>query len=344
MQSFSFPSTACDLGAFLGGTVVGDQAAPVRRVAAIQGAGEGDLTYFADRKYGESLNALKGAVVLTHPDLARRDIPVTYVLVDEPKVSFARLIKTLGGERLPAGQSPLAHVDPTAKIAASATIAPFAYVGAGAVIGERVRIFPHVYIGRDVEIGDDTEIHPSASVLAGVRLGARVKIFSGTVLGSDGFGLIQSALTDSPEEMPQIGTVVVEEGVRIGAKCTIDRGTLGETVIGAFTKIDDQVHIAHNVRIGRGCVICGQVGIAGSVVLDDGVVVGGGAGISNGLYIGKGVRLGARAGVGTDIREPGDYILAPAMKSDHARRVVRYYLKLPEIWKRLKELEKEKTP
>ncbi|HBK09553.1 MAG TPA: UDP-3-O-(3-hydroxymyristoyl)glucosamine N-acyltransferase [Acetobacteraceae bacterium] len=291
--------------------------APPRRlmlyqIAPLATATAEDVTFcLNNRKYLPALAATKAGAVIVHADM-RANVPETAVAIiaPDPLVAWARVAE-LFHPRPPS--SPGIH--PTAVIAASARIDPTAEIGPLAVIGENVtigprgRIGPLVVIGDGVEIGRDVRIGPHASVTHAL-LGDRVYIYPGVRIGQDGFGF---AITpEGFHTIPQLGRVVIENDVEIGANTTVDRGALEDTVIGAGTRIDNLVQIAHNVRIGRACVIVAQVGISGSAVLEDQVVLAGQAGVAGHLRIGKGSRIGAQSGVMADVPPRSEMVGAPA--------------------------------
>lgn len=341
MEDLQFPTTAADLGRFLGAVeIVGDESVPVERLSPLQSAGVGSLAFFANRKYAEFLPRIRGAVVLTSRELVVPDLPVTYLVVANPQSAFATVARRFSLRPSWHGVSPKAEVSETALIGEGACVGPFAFVGDRAVVGSGTVIYPHAFVGADVVLGSDCQIHPQVTLLDRVRIGDRVKIFAGSVLGSDGFGLMASAGGAlRHDEMPQIGTVVIEDDVRIGAKCTIDRGTVGETRVGQGSKIDDQVHIGHNVKIGKNVILCAQVGLGGSVVLEDEVILGGQVGLGHGVHVGKGAALGGQSGSSVDLEGGQVYNLTPAVPVRESMRINRYTRKLPDIWRRLKEIE-----
>jgi UDP-3-O-[3-hydroxymyristoyl] glucosamine N-acyltransferase len=336
-MEFDLPTTAAALGRIFKGAVVGDGSALVTSLAPLSQAGSGTLSYCANKKYGALLNQIKGAILLTSQDLVRPELPLTYIVVSNPQEAFARVAKQFSLQANWEGVSPQAVVHPTAVLAHGVKIGPFAVVGESASIGRDSILYPFVYVGAGVSIGEHCELHPQVTILDRVRIGHRVKIFSGSVLGSDGFGLVTTE--QGITEMPQIGTVVIEDDVRIGAHCSIDRGTLGETRVGANSKLDDQVHVGHNCRIGRNCVLCGQVGLSGSVVLEDNVVLGGQVGIADHVIVGAKARLAGQSGTSSHLRGGEDYFGSPATPIKESFKILRQIRKLPELASRLKRLE-----
>src|SRR5438132_1269494 len=226
----------------------------------------------------------------------------------------------------------LAHVDPSASVGAYAVVEPKAVLGAG------VRVGPFVYVGRGAEVGAETILHARVVVLDRVRIGRRVIVHAGAVLGADGFGYAPDA--GRYRKIPQIGGVVIEDDVEIGANTTIDRSTVGDTVIGRGTKIDNLVQIAHNVHVGADSIIAAQSGVAGSSRLGRGVVLGGQVGVADHVTIADGVVVAAQAGVIGDLREAGTYLGTPARPVGETRRVWAVTVKLPELARRVRELER----
>lgn len=290
--------------------------APPRRlmlsgIAPLQTATEEQVSFLDNRKYAAALDATQAGAVIVHPDMVARVPPHAVAIVtDEPYLAWAR-VAALFFPPPPAtpGRHPSAVIDPTARIDPSAEIGALAVIGAAVEIGPRCRIGPLAMIGDGVVMGRDCRIGAQASVSHSV-LGDRVCLFPGVRVGQDGFGFAVGA--EGFVSVPQIGRVVIENDVEVGANSTIDRGSLHDTVIGAGTRIDNLVMIAHNVRIGRACVIVAQVGISGSTVLEDQVVLAGQSGVTGHLRVGRGARVGAQAGVMADVPAGAEMVGSPA--------------------------------
>jgi UDP-3-O-[3-hydroxymyristoyl] glucosamine N-acyltransferase len=232
----------------------------------------------------------------------------TLITCDNPRLAFARVGRSLAAPPPAiAGVDPSAVVDPTARLGTGVAVGPCAVVDAGALVGDRVSIGPGTHVGRGVRIGADSILRSNVVLYPGTEIGQRVVVHAGTVLGSDGFGYVRDEATGAYEAFPQVGRLVIEDDVELGALCTVDRGALGETRIAAGAKLDNQVHVAHNVRIGRNVVIAAQTGIAGSSTIEDDVVVAGQVGIAYHVTIENGAILGAQCGVPTGkvLRGPG---------------------------------------
>jgi UDP-3-O-[3-hydroxymyristoyl] glucosamine N-acyltransferase len=340
MTSVSFPLTAGKLSKVLNASLVGNGEVSIERLSSLEDARSGSLAFFSNPKLRGHLNQLEaGVVVLTNRESVIKDSPITFLIVEEPKAAFAEIAKTL----LPAapwkGISFEAKIHPSVRMGRGVSIGPGSIICENVTIGEGTIIYPSSYIGPDVVIGNHCEIHPFVTILCRVEMGNRVRVFSGTVIGSEGFGFLEgdSGFT----EMPQIGGVTIEDDVRIGAKCTIDRSTIGNTFIGRGTKIDDQVHIGHNCRIGKNCILCAQVGLAGSSVLKDGVILGGQVGVAGHLTINENVICGGQTGVTRDLEANQKYFQCPATPLTEALRTYQISKKLPEMARKLKKLEEK---
>ncbi|WP_462324850.1 UDP-3-O-(3-hydroxymyristoyl)glucosamine N-acyltransferase [Desulfoplanes sp.] len=312
----------------------------VTGVNTLSDAGPQDVSFLANPKYVDQLSGSKAAAIITdqaHADL----VPATALVSTQPYLDFARLVqiiaKPLGRF---SGQSDQAFVHPTASVHPSVEIAPFVYIGEGARIDQGTRLFPHVHVGDDCVIGKDCTVYPRVTLMDGTRLGNKVILHAGVVLGSDGFGFAQAG--QGLEKFPQIGRVVIEDRVEIGANSTVDRAALGETRIGKGTKIDNLVQIGHNVHIGENSIIVAQVGIAGSTTLGKGVVLAGQVGVAGHLTIGDGARVAAKGGIHTSVPPKTD--LGGGLPSMEYKKYLKTAVsipKLPELSKRLRRMEKE---
>ncbi|CAH2599017.1 UDP-3-O-acylglucosamine N-acyltransferase [Rhodovastum atsumiense] len=281
-------------------------------VAPLQSAGPDQVSFLDNRKYAAALEATQAGAVIVHPDMAGR-VPAGSVAIvtPEPYLGWARVAAMF--HPLPPllpGAHPSAVIDPAAKVDATAEIGPLAVIGAGAEIGPRCRIGAHAVIGEGVVLGADCRVGAQASV-SHALVGARVYIYPGARIGQEGFGFAPSPT--GFVTVPQLGRVVLEDDVEVGANSTIDRGSAQDTVIGAGSRLDNLVQIGHNVRLGRCCVIVAQAGISGSTILEDFVQVGGQGGLTGHLRIGKRARIGAQSGVMADVPAGADVVGSPAM-------------------------------
>ncbi len=277
----------------------------------MQAAGPEELSFIDNRKYLDTLVATRAGAVIVHPDLAPRVPPATTAIVTpEPYAAWARAAALFHPPPpVRPGIHPSAVVDLAASVDTTAEVGPLAVIGAGAVIGARCRIGPGAVIGENVVLGPDCRIGAVASVTHAL-LGARVYVYPGARIGQEGFGF---AITSTGFiTVPQLGRVILEDDVEVGANSTIDRGAAPDTVIGAGSRLDNLVQIGHNVRMGRCCVVVAQAGISGSTVLEDFVVVAAQAGLTGHLRIGLKARVGAQAGVMSDVEAGADVVGSPA--------------------------------
>lgn len=322
--------TSCYLGP---GT---DPALVITGIREPDKAGPSDIVVAQDERRAAQAFGGRAACVIIQEGIAPGEKP--HLVVGNARLAMAAVL-----EMFDPAETPRPGIDLRAVVSDSAVVAPTASVGAraiiedGARIGERAVIYPGVYIGRDVVIGEDTVIFPNAVVLDRVRVGARVRIHSGAVIGSDGFGYIATA--SGHRKVPQIGTVVIEDDVEIGANSCVDRATIGETVIGRGTKIDNLVQVAHNVRIGEHCILVGCSAVAGSSTLGDRATLAGGAGVADHVHVGEGAVIGAMSLVTGDVPPGGFYSGSPARPHAEELRVKASIRKVPELRKALKELE-----
>jgi UDP-3-O-[3-hydroxymyristoyl] glucosamine N-acyltransferase len=317
---------------------MGDETATVTAIAPLDRAQPHHVTFLASAKYAPLLASADAGVLLVAPSLA--DTPGAArarVVVDNPYEAMLSLLSALyPGTRSPTGIHPSAILGRGVTVGDDVSIGPFAVIGEGARIGANVRLHSHVVIGSGVDIGDDCELYEGVTCYPGTSLGARVRVHAGVRLGSDGFGYVFRGGVH--EKIPHVGRCIVESDVEIGANSTIDRGSIDDTVIGAGTKIDNLVQVAHNVRIGRLCLIMSQVGIAGSVHVEDGAILAGQVGVSGHHTIGKGARLAAQAGVFGDIPAGETWSGYPARPHREALRAQAAYFKLPSLIRALERL------
>ena len=317
----------------------------IRGIAALGSAAPGDLSFLGNAKYKTEVAATRASVVLLPPDyMGEPAAGQLFLLVDNPSVALARLCARIEQQLWPKpapGIHPSAVVAPTARVAASATIGPLCVVEDEAVIGERTHLQAQVFIGRGTTVGDDSWLGPGVVVQTECALKDRVRLHPGVVIGSDGFGY--EFVAGRHEKVPQVGTVIVESDVEIGANTTIDRARFSRSVIGEGTKIDNLVQIGHNTIIGKHCLLCAQAGLSGSTTVEDYVVLAGQVGVAGHLTIGKGVKAGGQAGINADV-PAGTYINGtPAIPYQLERRIVVLSRRLPDLFRRVDELERQLT-
>ncbi len=306
------PHSLATVAAVAGGEAPAGKERVLIGVAPLGSAGPEHVSYLDNPRYGTALGETRAGAVLVRRDLARR-VPTSSaaIICDEPGVAWVRVAALFHPvPPVRPGVHPSAIVDPAARLDPSAEVGPLAVIGARAEIGPRCRLGPGAVVGEAVVIGADCRIGALTSV-SHALLGARVVLYPGARIGQDGFSLVTAA--DGYLTLPQLGRVLIEDDVEVGANTTIDRGALSDTVIGAGSRLDNLVQIGHNVRIGRCCVIVAQVGISGSTVLEDFVTVGGQVGMAGHLRIGRGARIGAQTGVMADLPAGAEVVGTPAM-------------------------------
>jgi UDP-3-O-[3-hydroxymyristoyl] glucosamine N-acyltransferase len=314
----------------------------IARVAGIEQAGPGDLTFVANPRYQSRVpDTRASAVILGEKDAGGHKPPASCAVLraDNPYLAFAQAVVLLVHSAPPSpGIDKLSSVASDAEVGADVSIGPFVAIGAGASIGARTVIYPNVVIGPGASIGDDCVIHSHVSIRDRVVVGHRVILHDGAVIGSDGFGFAKTS-DGTHFKIPQHAAVVIEDDVEIGANTTIDRPAIGETRIQAGAKIDNLVQIAHGVRIGKRALLAAQVGIAGSTVLEDDVVLAGQVGVAGHLTIGKGVVATAQTGVPNSV-EPGALISGyPAIPNREWLKSSAVFKQLPALRKQIAELE-----
>jgi UDP-3-O-[3-hydroxymyristoyl] glucosamine N-acyltransferase len=315
----------------------GDGALEVTRLAPIEDAGPGDLTFFGNPKYAAHVAGTRATAIIADDRLT--GAPCAVLRTPDVYLTFARALALLMPAVRPApGINGLASVDPTAAIGPDVSVAALAVIGPGARIGARTVIHPHVTIGAGVTIGDDCELHSQVAVREGVTIGDRVILQNGAVIGSDGYGFARRA-DGSHEKIPQVGRVVIEDDVEIGANSAVDRPAVGETRIGAGTKIDNLVQVAHGVTLGRHVLLAAQVGIAGSTTLEDGVIMAGQSGATAHVRLGARAVVSAKSAVTKDV-EPGRQVAGvPAGDVAEWRETSVLVRRLPELRRTVAELE-----
>ena len=321
-----------------GGVLSGDAEATVTAVAPLERAQSHHLTFLARARYAPLLAAADAGVLLVTPALANTAGGTrARVVVENPMEAMLALLPSLypPPTHLP-GIHPTAIIGRCASVGEDVSIGPYVVLGDGAVVGARSRIHAHVVIGATVTMGVECELYEGVTCYSGTSLGDRVRVHAGARLGSDGFGYVFR--NGIHEKIPHVGRCVIESDVEIGANTTIDRGSIDDTVIGAGTKIDNLVQVAHNVRIGRLCLLIAQVGIAGSVQVEDGVVLGGQVGVSGHLTIGKGAKLAAQAGVFGNVAAGETWSGYPARPHREALRAQAAMFRLPALMRAIERL------
>lgn len=327
-----------ELAALSGGRVIGNGGAVITGVASIEDAGPGDITFFADKRHSRLLNSTRASAVIVD-DEKYSSGEINLIVAKNPQIAFAKVVEALRPQERPApGIHPRAEVHGGAVIGEGASVQAFAVVEDGAVIGDRAILYPGVYVGKGARIGDDAVLYPGVSVREACKIGSRVIIHSNAVVGSDGFGYARDGA--GYYKIPQKGIVRIEDDVEIGACVTIDRATMGETVIGRGTKIDNLVQIAHNVKVGEDTVIAAQSGVAGSAKVGSRVQMAGQVGVAPHIGIGDDAMIGAKSGVSGGLPPKGVFSGIPAIPHGDWLRAATIYGKLPELKRKISELEK----
>ena len=330
--------TLRDLAERLGCRLEGDGSIEIGRVATLEAAGPGDVSFLSNPRYAPQVAATQASAVIVGEDAA--SAPCATLRARDPYLAFAAAVALLAPDDRPApGVSPSAHMAPDAAIGPSCSIGAFVSIGAGARIGARTVIHAHAAIYPGAVIGDDCVIHAHASIRERCRLGHRVIVQNGAVIGSDGFGFAPKP-DGTYQKIPQTAPVVIEDDVEIGANTTIDRPAVGETRIQAGTKIDNLVQVAHGVQVGRNVMLVSQVGIAGSTTIGDSSVLAGQVGVAGHLHIGKGTKASAQTGIPNSLPD-GSFVSGyPAIDNREWLKSSAVFRRLPEMKKALAALER----
>ncbi len=329
--------TLGELAEYVGGRVVGDTDILIKSASTLGRAGEGDISFLTNRRYEKQLRTTKASAVIVGRETANTSVPL--LIAEDPYYAFMQIMVLLHGHRKhkKVGISPRSSIADTAKIGADCHIHDFATIADGARIGDGCIIYPSVYIGPGVQIGNDSIIYPNVTIYDGCKIGNRVIINANTAVGEDGFGY--ASHKGIHHKIPQIGIVIIEDDVEIGTCCGIERGTLGDTVIGQGTKIGDLVTIGHGSKIGPHCLLVAQVGIAGSSNLGHHCIVGGQVGIVGHINIGNNVIIAAQAGVINNIPDGKVVLGAPAIEAGQGKRAYGMIQYLPEMRQNIRRLE-----
>lgn len=334
--------TAHELSLMLNGTVEGDPLVPVNQLAKIEEAQKGSLSFLANPKYEQYLYTTNASVVIVNSDqVLTAPLKATLIRVENAYSAFSLLLEKYDTIKLnKTGIEQPSFVHPSAQMGENVYVGAFAYVGANVKLGNNTKIYPHTYIADDVIIGNNVTLFPGVKIYFDCILGNNVIIHSGTIIGSDGFGFAPAA-DGTYAKVSQIGNVIIEDDVEIGANTTVDRATLGSTIIRKGVKLDNLIQVAHNVQIGANTVIAAQTGISGSAKIGENCIVGGQVGIVGHITIAKGSQIQAKSGIGHTIEVEGKkWAGAPAVSfSDNMRSLV-VINRLPELEKRVNELEK----
>lgn len=336
--------TAQAIAEFLEGTIEGDPTVKVNAVAKIEEGKSGALSFLSNPKYSKYIYTTEASIVLINSDfILENPVKSTLIRVPDAYEAFAKLLRMVDAQnsKKPQGIHPRAFVESSSQIHETVYVGPLAYVGANSSLAQGVQVHPNAYIGNNVTIGANTMIYGGAYVGDGCVVGNNCEIHMGAVLGSDGFGYAPQP-NGSYEKIPQMGNVVVEDNVSIGANTTIDRATMGSTIIRKGVKLDNLIQVAHNVEIGENTVIAAQTGIAGSSKIGKNCMFAGQVGVAGHITIADGVKLLAQAGVPNHIKEPNEILMGtPTMNARNYSRSYVHFKNLPEIVKEIGELKKK---
>ncbi len=334
--------TALRIAEFLGGTVEGDPQVQVTDISRIEEGKVGTLSFLANPKYLHYLFQTKASIVLVETDLELpQKISTTLIRVKDPYASLAKLLTLVEQTPDRIGLEEPCFVSPDAKIGKDVYVGAFAYISKKAILGNNVMIFPNVYISENVVIGDDTVIYSGAKIHHNCQIGSKCIIHSGVVVGGDGFGFAPHVGNDYAK-VPQVGNVIIEDQVEIGSNTTIDRATIGSTIIRKGVKLDNLIQIAHNVEIGENTIIAAQTGISGSTKLGKNCMIGGQVGIIGHISIADGTKIAAQSGVGQSLKDPGAAFQgSPCFGVMPYQRSYVLFKKLPDLNDRIRELENQ---
>ena len=334
--------SAEQIAGILNGEVVGDADITVRGLSKIEEGTEGTLSFLSNPKYEEYIYTTGASICIVNNSFTpSKSIPstLTMIKVEDAYSCFAKLLEFYDQMRKkePKIESP-SFIAESATIGSDLYLGAFGYIGENSIIGNNVVIYPNVYIGENVKIGDNCILHPGSTVYVDCVIGNNCTIHAGTIIGADGFGFAPNENGEF-QKIPQIGNVIIEDDVEIGSNCTIDRATMGSTVIKKGVKLDNLVQIAHNVEIGQNTVMAAQVGIAGSTKIGNNVMIGGQAGIGGHIHVADGTKIVAQSGIPNTIRKADTLMGSPGIPLEDFKKSYFGFRKLPQILKRLQEIE-----
>ena len=333
--------SAKQIAEFIQGTIVGDENATVHTFAKIEEGMPGAISFLSNPKYTHYIYDTQSSIVLVNKDFTpEKEVKATLIKVDNAYESLAKLLNLYEmSKQKKTGIDPLAYIAPTAKIGENTYIGPFACVGDNAVIGDNTSLHPHATVGSGAKVGSDCILYPHATVYHDCRIGNGCILHAGSVIGADGFGFAPSP--EGYEKIPQIGIVILEDNVEIGANTCIDRATMGATVIHKGVKLDNLIQIAHNVEVGSNTVMASQVGIAGSTKVGEWCMFGGQVGLAGHIKVGNKVNLGAQSGVPGSIKDGQNLICTPPIELKNYFKSSVLFKKLPDMATELNNLKKE---
>lgn len=333
--------TAEQIANVIGGRVEGNKDAKVHTFAKIEEGTEGAISFLSNPKYTHYLYDTKSSIVIVNEDVElEKDVDATLIRVPNAYESIAKLLQIYEASKpKKTGVAPQAYIAPSAKLGNNCYVGPFAYVGEGAEIGDGCQIYPHAVVGDNVKVGSNCIFYPNTTIYQGCKIGNNVTIHAGSVIGADGFGFAPGA--NGYDKIPQIGIVVIEDNVEIGANTCVDRSTMGATVIHKGVKLDNLVQVAHNVEIGENTVMSAQVGIAGSTKVGSWCMFGGQVGLAGHITIGDKTFLGAQSGVPGSLKGGEELIGTPPMNPRQYFKSQAIFRRLPDMYKDLNDAKKK---
>ena len=334
--------SAAQIALIVSGKTVGNSGVMVGSFGKIEEAVEGQLAFLANPKYEEYLYSTKASIIIINETQElKQEINATLIRVPDAYSAFAALLskyQEIVAQQMVGIQEP-SYISKTAKLGDKIFVGAFAVIGENVVIGDNVKIFSHVFLGDNVRVQDNSVLHPGVKIYHDCVIGKNVTVHAGTVIGSDGFGFAPQA-DGSFKKVPQMGNVVIEDNVEIGSNATIDRATIGSTIVKAGAKLDNLIQVAHNVEVGYNTVIAAQAGVSGSTKIGNNVMIGGQAGIVGHIQIADGSKINAQSGVSKSIKSPNTAVTgSPAFDYTSALRSQAVSRNLPELEKRIIELE-----
>jgi len=335
--------SAKNIANFLNGKLEGDANVIVNSISKIEDGKKGSLTFLANPKYTNYIYTTNASIVLVDNNFkAEKKIKSTLIKVENPYVALASLLELYDKQKKEiVGIDKLAFISETAKIGDNVYIGAFAYISNSVKIGSNVKISPQVFLGENVEIDDNCVLNPGVKIYQDTKIGKNCIIHAGTVIGSDGFGFAPKKNNDY-QKIPQIGNVIIEDDVEIGANVTIDRATIGSTIIRKGVKLDNLIQVGHNVEIGENTVISAHTAIAGSTKLGKDIMVGGQVGFAGHLSVADGVKIGGQSGIHSNVKKENDVICgSPAISINEYRKSSAIFRSLPEMRKKIAELENQ---
>lgn len=334
--------TAQQIAEILEGDVVGNPNEEVFKLSKIEEGEEGSLTFLSNPKYTPYIYTTQASVAIVNNSLELdKEIKTTLIKVENAYESFSKLLEFYNEvKNNKSGIESPSYISDSATLGSDIYVGSFAYIGANVTVGNHVKIHPQVYIGDNVCIGDNVVIFPGVKIYSETKIGSNCKIHSGTIIGADGFGFAPNE-NGEYKAIPQIGNVIIEDNVDIGSACTIDRATLGSTIIRTGVKLDNQIQVAHNVEIGKNTVIAAQTGVAGSTKIGEGCLIGGQVGIVGHLVIGNHVKIQAQSGISKNIKDGEAVQGTPAFGYSDFNKSYVYFRNLPKIVSDVNELKKK---